>query len=163
MTRIPGIPPLAGSDPGPETGPGSGGPHWRRLSRRMLIGHPILELLRAWPALLGLLVAGHSSGNGPIWSLGGLAVTIGFGVTRWFTTRFRITEEQVQLRRGLMNRRVLSVPRDRVRNVDVTSNAMHRILGLTRVTIGTGRSDDDAGLKLDGLTIAETARLREEL
>jgi putative membrane protein len=137
---------------------------WRRLSPRMLIGHPILELIRAWPALVGLLVAGHSSGHGSVWSLGGLAIAIVFGILRWFTTTFRIGEDQVQLRRGLLNRRVLSVPRDRIRTVDATSNAMHRILGLTRLTIGTGRSERGSeSLRLDGLTIAETANLRDEL
>ncbi|WP_020573482.1 PH domain-containing protein [Actinopolymorpha alba] len=138
---------------------------WRRLSPRMLAVHPVQELVRALPALVGLLIAGSSSGHGSAWSLVGLGLVILFGTLRWFTTTFRITPEQVQVRRGLLRRRVLTVPRDRIRTVDITANAMHRVVGLARVVIGTGHSSrqGDDGLKLDALVAADAARLREEL
>jgi putative membrane protein len=86
-------------------------------------------------------------------------------MVRWFTTSYRVTPENIQLRSGLLRRRERAVALDRVRTVDVTANAMHRILGLRRVTIGTGRTDRgaDAGLQLDGLDAAAAARLRDEL
>jgi putative membrane protein len=131
----------------------------------MLLIYPIQELPRALPALFGLVVAGSSRGNGQVWSLAGIAIVVGLGAMRWFTTAYRISAEQVQVRRGLLRRRVLTVPRDRVRTVDVTAHALHRMLGLARVIVGTGRSDGDrdAGIRLDGLTAAEAAGLREEL
>ncbi|MET9020185.1 PH domain-containing protein [Actinopolymorpha sp. NPDC004070] len=138
---------------------------WRRLSPRMLAVHPVQELVRSFPALLGALVAGTSSGHGPLWGLVGLVLVIGLGTLRWFTTTYRISPAHVQVRRGLLRRRVLTVPRDRVRTVDVTANAMHRVVGLARVEIGTGRSDrrGENGLKLDALAGADARRLREEL
>ncbi|GAA4595799.1 PH domain-containing protein [Planotetraspora phitsanulokensis] len=139
---------------------------WRRLSPRMLVIHPIQEVVRAAPALLGLLVAGSSSGgHGPLWSLVGVAITVLLGTTRWFTTTYRITPEHVQVRKGLLHRKVLTVPLDRVRTVDVTSNILHRVLGLARVEVGTGRSDRKGGgeLKLDALGAPEAAHLRVEL
>ena len=131
----------------------------------MLVVHPIQELARALPALVGLLVAGASSGNGPRWGLIAVAVTVVAGILRWFTTSYRVTAEQVQLKRGLLRRRLRAVARDRVRTVDVTAHVLHRLLGLARVTVGTGRSDrdGDGGLQLDGLDAAEATRLREEL
>ena len=133
--------------------------------RRMLLIHPIQELPRALPALLAAFVAGNGSGQGLLWSAAALVITLGFAFSRWFTTRYRITEDHVQVGSGLLRRRVRAVSRDRVRTVDVTARAMHRLLGLTRVDIGTGRSDraGDGGVRLDGLTEAEAARLREEL
>jgi len=147
-----------------ETHADTGAP-WRRLSVRMLLVHPVQELIRALPWLFGLLIAGSSSGNGGRWGLAGLGLAILAGIMRWFTTSYRITPEQVQLRSGLFRRRLRAVALDRVRTVDVTSHLMHRVLGLTRVTIGTGRSDGgaDAGLRLDGLEVAEAATLRDEL
>jgi putative membrane protein len=138
---------------------------WRRLSARMLLVHPVQGLVRALPGLFGLAVAGTSSGNGGRWVLGGLALAILAGMARWFTTRYRITPEQVQLKSGLLRRRLRAVALDRVRTVDVTANAMHRLLGLSRVTVGTGRSDTgaDAGLRLDGLDRGASAVLRDEL
>ncbi|WP_327044298.1 PH domain-containing protein [Microbispora sp. NBC_01189] len=156
--------PASGPVSGPEGGPAE--PGWRRLSPRMLLVHPVQEVVRAAPALLGLLVAGTSSGGkGHLWSAAGVGLTVLFGMLRWFTTTYRISPEQVQVRRGLLNRKVLTVPRDRVRTVDVTSHVLHRVLGLARVEVGTGTSDrrHDSRLKLDALSAAEAARLRVEL
>ena len=163
MTATPsptGTAPGAGATP-----PDAGTAGWRRLNVRMLFIYPIQELPRALPALFGLLVAGSSRGNGQTWSLVGIVIVVGLGAMRWFTTTYRITPDQVQVRRGLLRRRVLTVPRDRVRTVDVTAHALHRLLGLARVIVGTGRSDrdGDAGIRLDGLSAAEAAGLREEL
>jgi putative membrane protein len=138
-------------------------PSWRRLSRRMLLVHPVQEIPRALPALVGVSLAGRGSGH-DWWGLVSLGIVMVTGLLRWFTTTYRITPDFVQVRRGLLRRRELSVPRDRVRTVDVTAHAIHRIVGLTRVTVGTGRSDrKDDGVRLDGLSNAEAVRLREEL
>jgi putative membrane protein len=138
---------------------------WRRLNPRMLLIYPVQELPRALPALFGLLVAGSSRGNGQLWSFLGVVIVIGLGVMRWVTTSYRITPDQVQVRRGLLRRQVLTVPRDRVRTVDVTAHALHRLLGLARVNVGTGQSDREreTGIRLDGLSAAEAAGLRDEL
>jgi putative membrane protein len=138
-------------------------PSWRRLSPRMLLVHPVQEIPRALPAVFGIFLAGSTSGH-DWWGLASLGIVIAAGMLRWFTTTYRITPDYVQVRRGLLRRRELSVPRDRVRTVDVTAHVLHRLMGLTRVSVGTGRSDrkDDA-VRLDGLSAAEAARLREEL
>ena len=138
---------------------------WRRLSPRMLAVHPVQEVPRAFPLLLGLFVVGRHGGSGDLWRLAGVAVVVGLAMVRWFTTTYRVTPEQVQVRRGLLRRTVLSVPRDRVRTVDVTSHLLHRVLGLARVTVGTGQCDRKRGgeVRLDGLSTAEAARLRVEL
>jgi putative membrane protein len=138
-------------------------PSWRRLSPRMLLVHPLLEIPRALPAIFGIFLAGSTSGN-DWWGVASLGAVIVTGMLRWFTTTYRITPDYVQVRRGLLRRRELSVPRDRVRTVDVTANAIHRVVGLTRVEVGTGSANGaDEGVRLDGLTAAEAARLREEL
>lgn len=137
---------------------------WRRLSPRMLLIHPVREAGRAIPALIGLVFAGSSSGNGQWWSLGALALVITLSLLRWYTTRYQITPDQVRLRTGLIRRRTVTTPADRVRTVDVTAHALHRLLGLARVVIGTGTSDRKReGLVLDGLTAAAAGGLRAEL
>jgi len=88
-------------------------------------------------------------------------------VLRWATTRYRITPEQVQLRTGLLQRKTVATPADRVRSVDVTASPLHRLLGLAKVDIGTGSqrsgSGGGSGLTLDSLPAAEAAALRAEL
>jgi putative membrane protein len=138
---------------------------WRRLSARMLLVHPVRELGQAIPALVGLVVAGRAVGDGQMWWLGpvGVVVVIALSVLRWMTTRYRITPEQVQLRTGLLQRKTIATPADRVRSVDVTASALHRLLGLAKVDIGTGSHDPGSGLSLDALPVAEAAGLRAEL
>ena len=138
---------------------------WRRLSPRMLLVHPVRELARAIPALLGLVVAGRSVGDGGLWWLGPLGVisVIALSMLRWATTRYRITPEQVQLRTGLLQRKTVATPADRVRSVDVTASPLHRLLGLAKVDIGTGSHESASGLSLDSLPAAEAAALRAEL
>jgi putative membrane protein len=138
---------------------------WRRLSTRMLLIHPIQEIPRALPALVGVVFAGGSGGRGELWATAGVAITVGLGILRWFTTRYRITPDRVEVQQGLLRRRLLAVSRDRLRTVDVSAHVLHRLLGLTRVMVGTGRSDREGGgsVRLDGLTAEEASDLRELL
>ena len=71
----------------------------------------------------------------------------------------------LEVRGGLLVRQERSVPRDRLRSVDLTVDVVHRLAGLAVVAIGTGRqggeSDDD--LKLQSVSTAEAERLRSVL
>jgi putative membrane protein len=140
--------------------------HWRRLSPRMLAVHPVMELRRLLFPLIAVLI-GLRSGNGADggwWALGIGGIGIALGFLRYFTTSYRITPAHVQVRRGLIRRRTLTVPRDRIRTVDVTSNVLHRIFGLALVTVGTGQTDKkNDGVKLDGLGAADAENLHREL
>jgi putative membrane protein len=137
---------------------------WQRLDPRMLLVHPVREVIRFLPVLLGLFVAGTASGGGP-WQYLGVLFPVCLGVLRYLTTRFRIAQGRVELRRGLLNRHVLSTPLDRVRTVDVTASLIHRVLGLATVRIGTGTASTDADerLDLDGLPAERARGLRAEL
>jgi putative membrane protein len=139
---------------------------WERLDPRMLLVHPVKELIRFLPVLVGLFIAGTASGgSGDWWHFLGVTVPITLGVLRYFTTYVRVADGRVELRRGLVNRHVLSTPLDRVRTVEVTASPIHRLLGLTTLRIGTGTAstDDDDQLDLDGLPSERARRLRAEL
>ncbi|NHN55649.1 PH domain-containing protein [Calidifontibacter sp. DB0510] len=136
---------------------------WRRLDSRMVLIHPVREVIRFLPALVGLLFAGGQVGQHWYGALGAV-VPIALGVARWFTTRYRFTAQQVQLRRGLVNKTELSAPLDRVRSVDVTATLLHRALGLAVVKIGTGAANsNDGSVILDGLSAKQAAALRRDL
>ncbi|HEY0532572.1 MAG TPA: PH domain-containing protein [Actinoplanes sp.] len=139
---------------------------WRRLSPRMLAVHPVMELRRLIFPLVAVLIGlqNGDGGDGGWWALGIGGIGIALGFLRYFTTSYRITPAHVQVRRGLLRRRTLTVPRDRIRTVDVTSNVLHRIFGLARVTVGTGQTDKkNDGVKLDGLNAADAENLHREL
>lgn len=136
---------------------------WRKLNIRMLLIHPVQEGIRFLPALAGVFILGRSQdGGGALWELLALAAVIVLGVLRYFTTRFRIENGQIELRKGLVNKQVIATPADRVRTVDVTAPIFHRMLGLAKVEIGTAGSGSER-LVLDSLTVQEARHLREEL
>jgi putative membrane protein len=133
---------------------------WQRLSPRMLLVHPVHEVLRQIPLLIGSVVLGSATGN-PMWTLFGLALIVGYGVARWFTTTYRIDTEQVQLRTGVLRRNVLSVPRNRIRSVSTDARLLHRLLGLTVLRVSTGQeAKGDTAFALDAVQAEQVPRLR---
>src|SRR5262249_54848625 len=63
---------------------------WRRLSVRMLLVHPLQEVRRFLVPLIVVVFFGRSSGGEDYYGLIGLAVVVVLGVTRWFTTTYRV-------------------------------------------------------------------------
>ncbi|HYR13891.1 MAG TPA: PH domain-containing protein [Mycobacterium sp.] len=126
----------------------------------MLLVHPVHEVLRQIPLLIGSVVLGSATGN-PMWTLFGLALIVGYGVARWFTTTYRIDSQEVRLRTGVVQRKVLSVPRNRIRSVSTDARLLHRLLGLTVLRVSTGQeARGAAAFALDAVEAAQVPRLR---
>ena len=145
------------------------GDGWLRLDPRnrvvaavFLAGPPIIVAL-LWLAARDIVPSGLR------WTISSLGVTgmvIGaVSLGEWFTVRYRVTAERLQVRTGIVVRNHRSIPRDRVRSVDVTASPLHRVFGLVTVKIGTGQhvGAGDEELKLDGVSPAEADRLRTVL
>jgi putative membrane protein len=106
------------------------------------------------------VVLGSATGN-PMWTLFGLALVVGYGVARWFTTTYRIDSQEVQLQTGVLQRKVLSVPRNRIRSVSTDARLLHRLLGLTVLRVSTGQeAKGDAAFALDAVQAEQVPRLR---
>jgi putative membrane protein len=133
---------------------------WHRLSPRMLLVHPVHEVLRQVPLLIGAIVLGSATGN-PMWTFLALGMTVAFGIARWFTTTYRIEPDEVQLRTGLLQRKVLSVPRNRIRSVQTDARLLHRMLGLTVLRVSTGQeARGETQFALDAVEADQVPRLR---
>ena len=119
----------------------------------------------ALPPVIIVVVLGSTAAGGEQWQLIGVAIPVALGLMRYLTTSFRISGGRIELKRGLLNRHVLSTPVDRVRTVDLTSSPIHRLLGLTKVRIGTGTAStsDEDRIDLDGLPLERARALRTEL
>ena len=139
------------------------GAQWSRLSARMLLVHPVHEVLRQIPVLVGTVVLGSATGN-PMYAVAVLVITVGIGLARWFTTSYRIGPSEVQLRKGILQRKVISLPRNRIRSVSTDARLLHRLLGLTVVRVRTGQeAEGDSAFALDAVQAAEAPRLRAVL
>ncbi|CAM4089053.1 PH domain-containing protein [Nocardia ninae] len=136
---------------------------WSRLDKRMLLVHPVTEVIKFIPVLIGSVILGTSSGN-HVWSVFPLILIVGFALTRWFTTTYRVGPTHVELRTGLIQRKKLAVPRSRIRSVDIEADLLHRLLGLAVLAIGTGQqAESGEKFKLDALDARLVPDLRTAL
>ncbi|WP_345559342.1 PH domain-containing protein, partial [Streptomonospora halophila] len=163
-------PAAAAAPPAPDAADADEG--WRRL-------HP----LTVWAGVLvlgAICVPGAAAGAvatglaGALWPWGALiaagcaafaaAVTAGEWL-RWHRARYRVTGERLEIRSGVLVTAHRSVPRDRIRSVDVAVPIWLRPLGLCKVTVGTGQSAGAEGdeIRLEYVLRAEGDRLRAGL
>lgn len=136
---------------------------WQRLDARKLLLDPVKTLGQFLvPAFIAVIGVSSSGAGWPVWAVPVLILgPIVFGVLPWVTTRYRITDTQFQRRSGLLNTKQLTAPLDRIRSVDLEATLLHRVLGLSKVQIGTGV--DDTRITLDALAVPQAEELRRFL
>jgi putative membrane protein len=136
---------------------------WRQLNPKMLLVYPVRTLVAlAVPMLIAFFGVGQGNPEMALRFAGVLAgLAVLGGLIPWFTTRYRFTDTQLQVRRGLLNRSVVTAPLDRVRSVDLESTVLHRVLGLAKVKVGTGV--DETRIELDALSGDEGVELQRYL
>ncbi|MGB3594970.1 MAG: PH domain-containing protein [Ornithinimicrobium sp.] len=140
---------------------------WQRLSPRVIVLYPISSvgqlIIPFAIVLFGLGRSGDGRGvmtNAGVIAVGGVIAAV-VGLVPWFTIRYRITATQLQVRRGVLNRKILTAPLDRVRSVDLEAGPIHRILGLSKVSIGTGV--DSNRIDLNALSVPQAGQLQDYL
>lgn len=142
---------------------------WRRLDRRMIWVDGARSALSLVPSVLAVAVFGVEPSLSSMWPVLLVAV-VGVGgaiddALRWVKTRYRITDDYVERRTGLLFRQYRSIRRDRIRSVDTVAKLRHRLAGLRLVTIGAGQqtATGEAALSLDAVGRATAENLRREL
>jgi putative membrane protein len=133
---------------------------WKRIDARTALAQPLDRLAHLVPfIILSAVVSGE---NRWILLLNALAASMvcGSGLSAWLTTRYRVTDEYLEVRRGFLIRNQAKVPRERIRAIDFTSGYAYRILRITHVRIGTGQH---RGITLTAVSRPEGTRLRTEL
>lgn len=153
----------------PEVHPGAGSPvdpdpaEWQRLDARNLLLDPVKVVGQFLvPAVIAFVGLSSRDGGMPWWSVPIVVLgAVAFGVLPWLTTSWRVTATQFQKRTGLLNKTTSTAPLDRVRSVDLEASLLHRVLGLSKVQIGTGVDDDR--ITLDAVSRERATALRAHL
>lgn len=141
-----------------------GGSQWQRLDARKLLLDPVKVVGQlAVPALVAVVgVSTSSAGSMPWWTvLAAVAGAVVLGAVPWLTTFYRVTDTQLQRRSGLLSQTTSSAPLERVRSVDLEASLLHRVLGLSKVQVGTGVDEDR--ITLDAVSRERAAQLRSYL
>jgi putative membrane protein len=149
-------------------GPASEEP-WQRLDTRVVWVDAAKTLLSMVPAGIAIAFFGAEINwgtMGPI--LGATAFGVLGGIAdllRWVKTRYRVTDQCVERRTGLLVRQHRSIRRDRIRSVDTSAKFRHKLAGLRVVTVGAGQHSaaGEAALVLDAVRTETALRLRQDL
>ncbi|WP_461003871.1 PH domain-containing protein, partial [Streptomonospora sediminis] len=171
-TEAPGIGADARNGGGtePDTAPGTAG--WQRLSPLTMVpAAMVLAVFLVPAAAIGAVLTGLNGVFLPWGALTiaggalGTAALTGTEALRWSRSRYRVTDERLEVRSGILVAERRSVPRDRIRSVDVSVPVWLRPFGLCSVAIGTGQNAGSGGgdVRLSYITRAEGGRLRGEL
>ncbi|MFD3516035.1 PH domain-containing protein [Streptomyces sp. NPDC058657] len=143
---------------------------WQRPAARTLLVHCGWLAPPLGSLLLTLLATGGRLPPGALLTLTALAasfaVVTAVGLISWTRTRYRVTAEAFELRGGVLNRRLRTVPLHRVRSVDTTAPPLHRLLRLVVVRAGSTGSGTGGGrgeITLNAVTVREAHRLRTAL
>lgn len=119
----------------------------------------------AVPTGIGLRIGDVSWGWTLTWLIGGtVLLAAAVAVIEWIRlrcTRFRIGDERVEYVVSLLATKRTSLPRERIRTVDITANPAQRWLRVADIRLGTGDRQGDITLKSIDAARAET--LRREL
>ena len=148
---------LVQDDPGPEAGRIRESGRAQRLHPFTFVVGAVRELLALIVAgMTGLLVGGLSTAF--YFTLAGLAFGLVFHITDWVTFTYVLYGDRIELRRALIGRSVKSIPRDRIRGVDISASLPQRLLGLAVVHIDAGADGGEGSL--NAVSRREAERLR---
>ncbi|MFD6073239.1 MULTISPECIES: PH domain-containing protein [Amycolatopsis] len=146
---------------------------WSTLDKRTLAVTALMmtgaAVGAAIPTTLAIVGGGASFWVALAWVVAGAVVLVGGGVLAelfyWKGVRYRVTPDRLETAFTLVFRSRKSLQRERIRNVDLTANPLHRLFGVAVVTIGTGshESGGQGRIKLNPVSRAEAERLRADL
>lgn len=116
--------------------------------------------IQNWSLMIGLFVFLSSRENLLLWSvISGLGILSFFGVMgflRFLRFRFSWDETHLYVRSGVLNRKTLRIPFERIQSVDTTQNILHQALGLVELKLDTaGSKGKEADISAVKLSIAQ--------
>jgi putative membrane protein len=131
--------------------------------------HPLTPVLRGWKVFAAAVALAAQQAYGDVevsWLLIAIAVSIplgaAYGILSWWTTHYRIGDDDLRLETGVLFKRSRRVRLDRLQAVDVVRPLVARALGLAEVRLEVaGGASSEAPLAY--LSEAAAQQLRAEL
>ena len=112
------------------------------------------------PAMIGIFSAANGSIEGLIFAMVIFSITLAQSMIRYFSLRYQIRDNELIVTEGIFFRRNRTVPVNRIQNIDLTQNVLHRIFGVAEVRVETA-SGTSAEATLRVLSLAHVDRLRK--
>ena len=135
---------------------------WQRVRPISLI-FVIVAKLRQW--IIPIVVGLYSAQQGQYVAIGlgilAFGILLAFALVRYFTLQFRLAGGELQVREGIIFRVNRTVPVNRIQNIDLVQNPLHRLFRVAEVRIETASGKEpEAILQVLSLTDVEELRAR---
>ena len=112
------------------------------------------------PAVIGIFSAANGSRGGLAFALLFFSMTLAQSMIRYFSLRYQIRNHELIVTEGILFRRNRTVPVNRIQNIDLIQNPLHRIFGVAEVRVETA-SGNEAEATLRVLSLAHVEKLRQ--
>lgn len=137
--------------------------------------HPAAIAVGAVEAIAGLLLplaalgaatlVGGGSGLGALvtvalYGLLAVGVAVVLGWVRWASTTYRLDENSISLRRGVLQRQQASVPIERISSIDTVQGPIHRLLGVIELKVQAAGGGQEPEIRLHALSQQAAATVR---
>ena len=142
---------------------------WRGLHPASLVVNLFPRAWRtaraAWPLLLAVFIGSDSLGMRAadlliLFLFAGLSLWNTF--IHWATLRYRMRENRLEIKSGLLNRQARTIDPGRIQNMELVQNLFHKFAGLVELRIETAGGTSTEGL-LSALSVVEAKSLRARL
>lgn len=94
--------------------------------------------------------------------IGGLSIALVAGVFGWWVFRYRVFEDELQIKKGIFIKNKLYLSKDRIQVIDITEGILQRMFGLVKVEVKTAGGGTDTAT-ISAITREEAEALRTEL
>ncbi len=91
-----------------------------------------------------------------------VALVLGVTTLIWSRFTYQVTDREIRIKSGLLNRNNRSIPFDRIQDVSLEQKLAHRLLGLATVALETGSGGGEDG-QLEALTRTDADNLRDTI
>jgi uncharacterized membrane protein YdbT with pleckstrin-like domain len=115
-------------------------PHWWFFSKHILTGIP---LFLALIVILAKTTADTRKWLMVVWGIVALvwAVWLGLKYLQWNFTHFVVTSDRVVYRTGVLSKRGVEIPMDRINNINFNQNIFERVIGAGDLEIESAGKD----------------------
>src|SRR5688572_4149158 len=116
-----------------------------------------IQQLKSFALPLLLLAFGAGGNTWELWGLVGAGVLVLIALAQYFTFRFRVTGDGLEIRSGLLQRSLRRIPWQRVHNVALHQSVLHRLFGVAEVRLeSAGGVRPEAEMRVLSLDDART-------
>jgi putative membrane protein len=133
--------------------------------------HPIAAITKVlatikqnFVTIVILLFIGTSNSEGYFlyFLIGGIALTLISGVFSWWMFKYRVHEDELQIRKGVIVKSNMYMSKDRIQVIDITEGVLQRMFGLVQLEVKTAGGGTDTAT-ISAISRGEAEAMRTEL